>query len=71
MVKGKPFMVSSKQEEQIYRIFSALGTPKGNTLTYYKQLPGWKTDMDSYKGQDVRKIFKILDDEGFDLLDVG
>ena len=71
MVKGKPYMVSSKQEEQVYKIFSVLGTPKGKSLIYYKSLPGWKTDMENFEGENVRKLYKKLDDEGFDLLEVN
>jgi cyclin-dependent kinase len=68
MVNGRPLFPGSSEQDQLVKIFKALGTPSPKTWPQMVDLPEYKATFAQYPPQSFKKIVRKLDPIGLDLL---
>ena len=68
LILKKPFFKGDYEIEQIYKIFSILGTPHNDIWPEVSSLPNYQLEFPQFNKINLRNIFTKLDDNGIDLL---
>jgi len=68
MANGRPLFAGSSEDDQLDRIFRALGTPDPEEWPGVTDLDGWREDFPKYPRPDGIDHMANLDDDGVDLL---
>jgi len=68
MATGKPLFPGKNNQDELNRIFQALGTPTEKEWPGIKELPDFKEDYPKYPLQSLKSIIPGLDADGYDLL---
>ena len=68
MINGNPLFAGDSEIDQLYTIFSVLGTPTDETWPDVSKLPNYPDDLPIYPKQDLTKILGITDPNLADLL---
>ena len=68
LILKKPFFKGDYEIEQIYKIFSILGTPHNDIWPEVTSLPNYQLEFPQFNGVDLCDIFTQLDVNGIHLL---
>jgi len=68
MVNGRPLFPGSSEQDQLLKIFKALGTPTAKSWPQMLDLPEYKASFAQYPPQPFKKLVRKLDPVGIDLL---
>ena len=68
MAHKRPLFVGDSEIDQIFKIFSILGTPNNNTWPGIDQLPDYKPTFPKWNQSKLKELTPNLCDKGRDLL---
>ncbi|KAJ2554574.1 negative regulator of the PHO system [Coemansia sp. RSA 1878] len=68
MATGRPLFAGSSNDDQLLKIFRAMGTPTEATWRGVSRLPNWKTTFPPYPPQRLERQLPQMDPFSFDLL---
>jgi serine/threonine protein kinase len=68
MVLGRPLFTGSSEIDQLFQLFSTLGTPKEANWPGFTSLPNYGFAFPKWHGKPIERIVPTLDDSGRDLL---
>ena len=71
MATGRPLFPGGNTNDQLLHIFRVLGTPNAQSWPAVVELPDWDENFPQFPAKDLKKVVPDLDDNGYDLLDVG
>lgn len=65
---GMPLFPGDSEIDQIFRIFSKLGTPKGEAHAYFASLPDYSAEFPRFRPHPWHEMCPQLNVDGLDLL---
>jgi serine/threonine protein kinase len=68
LATGKPLFTGDSEIDQIFKIFSILGTPDESTFPGISNFPDFKPTFPKWKSKDLSGIIKGINGDGVDLL---
>lgn len=68
MVLGRPLFTGSSEIDQLFQLFSTLGTPKEDNWPGFTKLPNYGFAFPNWSGKPIERIVPTLNDPGRDLL---
>ena len=64
----KPLLTGDSEIDQIFKIFSLLGSPQGDMGMELQSLPLFKGTFPRFKGQDLREMIPSADEESIEFI---
>lgn len=68
MYTGRPLFPGKTNQDQLVRIFKALGTPSEQTWPRISELAEWKKGYPVFPAQPLQHLLPMIDTIGLDLL---
>jgi serine/threonine protein kinase len=68
LLNGRPMFPGNSENDQLIKIFRAIGTPSEENMPGCTSLPEWNPNLEFFPGQDMQSLVPTIDPVGLDLL---